>query len=156
MKTELPQWSKLSQYLAHCVRERTYFILFKKCVSSDCNICLPPWLTSQGFQSLNHLPDPMPYADNPKLTVPKLMSQQCHHWKQQRIEEQKSIQCSKTTCCKYEFVAWMCRMQQAQISFFCKEIISHRKEGIYMHCVWYAIYLWSNITRIHKSKCWKQ
>ena len=51
-------------YLAHCGWERTYFISFKKCGSSDRDIFLPPQLTSQDFQHLNHLPDPMPNANN--------------------------------------------------------------------------------------------
>ena len=74
MKTKLPQRPKLSQYLAHCGRERIYFISFKKCSSSNCDICLLPQLISQDCQRLNHLPNPMPNVDNQYRHVIKKFS----------------------------------------------------------------------------------
>ena len=74
MKTKLPRRPKLSQYLAHCGRERIYFISFKKCGSSNCDICLLPQLISQDCQRLNHLPNPMPNVDNQYRNVLKKFS----------------------------------------------------------------------------------
>ena len=55
---------KLSQYLQHCCRERTYFFSAKKCGNKDCLICGPPHLADDDFMRLKHLPDPMPSEDS--------------------------------------------------------------------------------------------
>ena len=54
---------KLSQFLRHCCRERTYFFSIKKCGNKECEVCLPPRLSEDDFSKLNHLPDPTPCDD---------------------------------------------------------------------------------------------
>ena len=61
---DLRKRPKLTQYLAHCCRQRTYFFSVKKCGSQNCEICLPPRSIAQDFERLGHLPDPTPSSDN--------------------------------------------------------------------------------------------
>ena len=56
---DLKDHPKLSQYLNHCGRERTYFLSIKKCGRKDCTTCLQPCLPENDFLRLKHLPDPM-------------------------------------------------------------------------------------------------
>ena len=55
---------KLTQYLAHCCYQRTYFFSVKKCGIQNCEICLPPRSSAQDFERLGHLPDPTPSSDD--------------------------------------------------------------------------------------------
>ena len=55
---------KLTQYLAHCCRQRTYFFSAKNCGNQNCEICLPPRSSAQDFERLGHLPDPTPSSDD--------------------------------------------------------------------------------------------
>ena len=61
---DLRKRPKLTQYLAHCCRQRTYFFSVKKCGSQNCEICLPPRSIAQDFERLGHLPDPTPSSDD--------------------------------------------------------------------------------------------
>ena len=61
---DLRKRPKLTQYLAHCCRQRTYFFSVKKCGSQNCEICLPPRSSAQDFERLGHLPDPTPSSDD--------------------------------------------------------------------------------------------
>lgn len=55
---------KLKKYLEHCSKERTYFFSLKKCGKNDCTTCAPIRLPSDIFESIHHLPDPMPDSNN--------------------------------------------------------------------------------------------
>ena len=57
---DLRKRPKLTQYLAHCCRQRTYFFSVKRCGSQNCQICLPPQSSAKVFERLGHLPDPTP------------------------------------------------------------------------------------------------
>ena len=61
---DLTNRPKLSQYLKHCCRERTYFFSSKKCGIDQCAICLPPRSARDDFNRLDHLPDPTPGTDD--------------------------------------------------------------------------------------------
>ena len=47
----------------HCL-ERHYMFSVKKCGLEDCHVCSSPRLTPEIFQTLNHLPDPVPRGDH--------------------------------------------------------------------------------------------
>ena len=47
----------------HCL-ERHYMFSVKKCGLEDCHVCRSPRLTPEHFQTLNHLPDPVPRGDH--------------------------------------------------------------------------------------------
>ena len=51
---DLHKRSKLTEYLAQCCCQRTYFFSVKKCVSQNCEICLPPRSSAQDFEKLGH------------------------------------------------------------------------------------------------------
>ena len=61
---DLRKRPKLTQYLAHCCRQRTYFFSVKKCGSQNCKICLTPRSSTQDFERLGDLPDLTPSSDN--------------------------------------------------------------------------------------------
>ena len=61
---DLHKRPKLTQYLAHCCCQKTYFFSVKKCGSQDCKICLPPWSSVQDSERLGHLRDLTPSSDN--------------------------------------------------------------------------------------------
>lgn len=48
---------------SHCL-ERHYMFSVKKCGSMDCSVCGPPRLPLDIFETLNHLPDPVPRGDH--------------------------------------------------------------------------------------------
>ena len=49
-------------YEGHCIL-RHYMFSVKKCGKESCTICKPPRLPADVFNSLNHLPDPVPMGD---------------------------------------------------------------------------------------------
>ena len=51
---------KLKEFIDHCCRERKYMFAIKKCGKPACNICKPVKMSTEFFNSLNHLPDPTP------------------------------------------------------------------------------------------------
>ena len=61
---DLHKRPKLTQYLAHCCRQRTYFFSVKKCGSQNCEICWPPRSSALDFERLGHLPDLTPSSDD--------------------------------------------------------------------------------------------
>ena len=54
---------RLSEFFAHCCRERHYFFEIKKYGIVTCHICKPPRLSESEFEKLVHMPDPMPASD---------------------------------------------------------------------------------------------
>ena len=55
----LPGLTGLKQFLDHCCQSRHYSFSILKCGSSDCDICKPPRLSKEVFESLHHIPDPV-------------------------------------------------------------------------------------------------
>ena len=53
----------LKQFIEHCCHVRHYQFAIKKCGDLSCNICKPPRLPQPIFQSLHHIPDPVPDSD---------------------------------------------------------------------------------------------
>ena len=53
----------LKQFFEHCCLVRHYQFAIKKCGDSSCDICKPPRLPQPVFQSLHHIPDPVPDSD---------------------------------------------------------------------------------------------
>lgn len=56
----VPQRPGLKKFLEHCCRERSYSFSIKKCGSTTCSIYAPPRLPAEVFETLHHLPDPVP------------------------------------------------------------------------------------------------
>ena len=56
--------SNLSEFMTHCCRERHYFFDVLKCGIPECQLCSPVRLPQSVFNTLRHLPDPMPGVDN--------------------------------------------------------------------------------------------
>ena len=50
----------LKMFLEHCCQERSYCFSIKKCGTITCSICSPPQLPVEVFNTLHHLPDPVP------------------------------------------------------------------------------------------------
>ncbi|PKC16321.1 hypothetical protein RhiirA5_407139 [Rhizophagus irregularis] len=50
----------ISNFFNHCCRSRSYFFSIKKCGKDDCEICLPIRSPQDIFNTLDHLPDPVP------------------------------------------------------------------------------------------------
>ena len=50
----------LKMFLEHCCQERSYCFSIKKCGNVTCSICSPPQLPVEVFNTLHHLPDPVP------------------------------------------------------------------------------------------------
>ncbi len=62
-KRHLPSLKGLAAFLEHCCQTRHYFFAIRKCGKSDCNICKPPRLPTEVFQTLHRFPDPVPESD---------------------------------------------------------------------------------------------
>ena len=56
-------WVNLKKFLDHCCRFRHYQFSIKKCGAEDCDICRPPRLSQEIFETVNVLPDPVPGED---------------------------------------------------------------------------------------------
>ena len=56
----LPQRPGLKEFLEHCCQERLYSFSIKKCGLTACSICAPPQLPAEVFETLHHIPDPVP------------------------------------------------------------------------------------------------
>ena len=56
----IPLRPGLKRFLNHCCVDRRYFFSIKKCGSTTCSICCPPRLPVDIFDTLHHLPDPVP------------------------------------------------------------------------------------------------
>ncbi|GES75075.1 uncharacterized protein LOC105326236 [Rhizophagus clarus] len=50
----------ISEFFSHCYHSHSYFFSIKKCGKDDCEICLPIRSSQHIFDTLNHLPDPIP------------------------------------------------------------------------------------------------
>ncbi|CAB5090141.1 unnamed protein product [Rhizophagus irregularis] len=50
----------IREFFDHCCRSRSYFFSIKKCGDVNCGLCLPIRSPQHIFDSLNHLPDPVP------------------------------------------------------------------------------------------------
>ena len=61
----LPKHPKLNTLFKHSTKQRTYFFSIKKCGESNCSSCKKPRLSTDVFQQISHLPDPVPDEDNP-------------------------------------------------------------------------------------------
>ena len=57
-------WVNLKKFLDHCCRFRHYQFSIKKCGAEDCDICRPPRLPQEIFETVNVLPDPVPVRMN--------------------------------------------------------------------------------------------
>ena len=63
-QVKLKNKSALMNFMkTHCL-ERHYMFSVKKCGLEDCHVCRSPRLTPEHFQTLNHLPDPVPRGDH--------------------------------------------------------------------------------------------
>ncbi|XP_046330978.1 uncharacterized protein LOC124114453 [Haliotis rufescens] len=60
---ELRAKQNLKKFMSHCCVCRRYMFMIKKCGLADCEICLPPRLCHEDFDSLKWLPDPVPFDD---------------------------------------------------------------------------------------------
>ena len=56
----IPLRPGLKRFLDHFCVDRRYFFSIKKCGSTTCSICRPPQLPVDIFDTLHHLPDPVP------------------------------------------------------------------------------------------------
>ena len=72
-KADVGKYPQLKRFLEHCCKERHYFFDILKCGSSECEICKPPRLSTEEFQKLKHLPDPMPGTDGHFLSFDSLL-----------------------------------------------------------------------------------
>ena len=50
----------MKKFLDHCCQERLYSFSIKNCCSTACSICAPPQLPTEVFETLHHIPDPIP------------------------------------------------------------------------------------------------
>ncbi|CAB5188313.1 unnamed protein product [Rhizophagus irregularis] len=50
----------ISNFFNHCCHSHSYFFSIKKCGKDDCEICLPIRSSQDIFNTLDHLPDPVP------------------------------------------------------------------------------------------------
>lgn len=50
----------LKNFMEHCCQSHHYSFTIKKCGNSDCDICNPPRLSEEMFQTLNFFPGPVP------------------------------------------------------------------------------------------------
>ena len=62
--TRQATWTTLSEFIAHCCRQRHYFFDILKCGKTECSLCKPPRLPQSEFQKLDHLPDPVMDMNN--------------------------------------------------------------------------------------------
>jgi hypothetical protein len=64
-ETAMRSKTAFKQFLSHCCQERHYSFSIKKCGELSCplKICRKPRLSSQVFESIAHLPDPVPGDD---------------------------------------------------------------------------------------------
>jgi len=53
----------LKRFYDHCCQQRHYSFCIKKCGKLDCDICKPPRLPPEIFETLAFLPDPVPLGD---------------------------------------------------------------------------------------------
>jgi hypothetical protein len=53
-------YKPIREFFDHCCCSRFYFFSIKKCGKVDCNLCLPIKSPQHIFDSLDHLPDPIP------------------------------------------------------------------------------------------------
>ena len=65
VKLLLPKKKLQAFFHTHCVRRR-YMFSVKKCGDLSCSVCQPPRLPFDVFQSLHHIPDPVPSGDRYK------------------------------------------------------------------------------------------
>ena len=49
---------KFNAFIDHCCVKRHYFFAIKKCGADDCELCAPPTLPREVFESLHQFPDP--------------------------------------------------------------------------------------------------
>ena len=53
----------LQEFLEHCCTAKHYFFSIKKCGEPTCTICRPPRCSSEDFEKLHQLPDPISGED---------------------------------------------------------------------------------------------
>ena len=58
-KSDLDRLPVLKQFLNHCCQTRHYSFCIQKCGSSDCQICKPPRLPKEVFETLYYISDPI-------------------------------------------------------------------------------------------------
>ncbi|EXX66121.1 hypothetical protein RirG_126910 [Rhizophagus irregularis DAOM 197198w] len=62
----------MQEFLEHCCKSRHYFFSIKKCGKSTCTICHPIRCSTEDFEQLHHLPDPVPGEDLHYISFEKL------------------------------------------------------------------------------------
>ncbi|GBC32615.2 hypothetical protein GLOIN_2v1880501 [Rhizophagus irregularis DAOM 181602=DAOM 197198] len=62
----------MQEFLEHCCKSRHYFFSIKKCGESTCTICRPIRCSTEDFEQLHHLPDPVPGEDLHYISFEKL------------------------------------------------------------------------------------
>ena len=62
-KVQLEKKEAYQEFLIHHCKVRHYMFSIKKCTRDSC-VCKPPRLPMEVFESLNHLPDPVPDDDD--------------------------------------------------------------------------------------------
>lgn len=58
-KSDLDRLPVLKQFLNHCCQTRHYSFCILKCGSSDCQICKPPCLPKEVFETLHYISNPI-------------------------------------------------------------------------------------------------
>ena len=66
----------LQEFLEHCCTSRHYSFTIKKCGESTCTICRPPRCSSEDFEKLHQLLDPIPGEDLHYKSFEELYSKQ--------------------------------------------------------------------------------
>ena len=65
---------QLQAFIEHCCRLRHYTFCIKKCGKDECSICLPLKMSSEIFQTLKYLPDPILGPDGHYLPFDEVFS----------------------------------------------------------------------------------
>ena len=117
----LPKCPKLNMLLKHSTKQCTYLYSIKKCGESNCSSCKKPWLLTDVFQKISHLPDPVPDEDNP------------NHYKkfadlygQDTIEEFKLSRCTSNRNHTIPFNPLKQHALNMNITLACTECGKHR------------------------------
>ena len=106
-KGNLDDHQSLKRFYDHCCQQRHYLFCIKKCGKLDCDICKPPRLPPEAFNTLVFLPDPVPQGDghykpfdtiyNTVTSEEHRPSLQNHPARQKTLSFVASVQHSKNT-----------------------------------------------------------